>query len=206
VRVCICAIPIRDFHSFDVMPYDEWWKDHGAKVGSIVERTTFSGRDETSMEGGIMAVPWISGYGVMILLGGSVLILFACVHKMRGFCGLLILACAYLGAVDSLVLRIEGARMQDADSLSARFAVVNVARAGLHPVSASDSLLDVAASDADPEVRACALRCLNRFMLREAMRSNKVHVTSTLNTLTSDADPGVVHAAEALLRRLSDEG
>lgn len=197
VLVCICAIPIRDVSSYDAVPLADWWSEHGIKVQSLFDVRQH--KPDSEYARGFMSIHWNSGYGSLILLGGTILLLFASVNRIRCLCGILIFFFVYTGAMDSFTLRIQSARLYDEDPMKAQAAMLEVAGTRMHPVSAATHLLALARSGGDEEMRSCALRCMYRVKLLDALDSME-WADSALKALASEESPSVARAAKKLLK------
>jgi|GEM_PF-3006654 len=191
--------PLADAESVDTLPGGEWRRKHARAIGSLFDRNDSGWSSQGGGSGLEFGAVKGSGLGLMIL--GALCLIFTSAHGLRTMSILCVCMVAYAGAVDGTVVAIETARF-DHDS-PGRIAAAAIETAGtlMHPATAAERLLALAASDKSVTVRTLALRCLDRTSLLSALREMDDSEASLQKAARSD-DPQLAGAARFILGRL----
>jgi len=204
--ILLLITPLQNEEAVRMVPSPEWREEYGDRIASLARAASARGngsrlRAESSDE---ITHPFLalSYSGLLLLVLGSLFLLFATVHKVRTICLVLIFCAVYTGVVDGLVLTIQLGRLDEDGKPKVRTAaVVGVAGTRMHPFSAVDELFETARSGKSSAVRACALRCLDRAPLLAAIRemSDK---DDLLDSFASEGDDEIAEAAKNIIEKL----
>ncbi len=191
--------PLANAESVDTMPASEWRRKHSSAISALIDRQD-SGWQSHGGGSGLEFGP-VKGSGLGLMILGALCLVFTSTHGLRTMSILCVCMVAYAGAVDSAVVTIESARL-DHDSPD-RIAAAAIETAGtvMHPVSAAEELLALAASDKSVDIRALAVRCLDRTQILNALWEISDSQVVLQKVARSD-DPELARSARFILSRM----
>lgn len=192
--------PLANAESVDTMPAGEWRQKYASAISALSDRSDSGWESQGGGSG--LEFGAVTGSGFVLMILGALCLVLTSAHGLRTGCIVCVCIVAYAGAVDGVVVAIETSRL-DHDS-PARIAAAAIETAGtlMHPITAAEELLALAASDKSVDIRALAVRCLDRERILSALREMSDSRDSLQKVARSD-DPELARSARDILSRLA---